>query len=259
MNRHEQLVENYEDALFKLLMESVVEYEGNQIQKEIEQFNNNPNFSVPPELDRRCLRTINKITRRKRALRTGKKVYRVFSKFSVAAVIAMALFTSAYAAFPEVRISTLNLLIEVSDISTEPPFVDNSDIITDTDDAKTPSASTQEKGLTAAGYMLPESITAGRNLVRQSASTSMYEGADGSIIIISVQQGVNTVSSVNTENAIQIENLDSGDYKGVIADQEDSVTASIADMERSNIIVFHFEKIDFSTAKEIINEFILSN
>ena len=95
-------------------MESVVEYEGNQIQKEIEQFNNNPNFSVPPELDRRCLRTINKITRRKRALRTGKKVYRVFSKFSVAAVNAMALFTSAYAAFPEVRISTLNLLIEVS-------------------------------------------------------------------------------------------------------------------------------------------------
>ena len=131
MNRHEQLVENYEDALFKLLMESVVEYEGNQIQKEIEQFNNNPNFSVPPELDRRCLRTINKITRRKRALRTGKKVYRVFSKFSVAAVIAMALFTSAYAAFPEVRISTLNLLIEVSDISTELSFVDNSDIITD--------------------------------------------------------------------------------------------------------------------------------
>ena len=48
----------------------------------------------------------------------------------------MALFTSAYAAFPEVRISTLNLLIEVSDISTELSFVDNSDIITDTDDAK---------------------------------------------------------------------------------------------------------------------------
>ena len=259
MNRHEQLVDNYEDALFKLLMNAVIEHEGKQIKEEMEQLKSDPNFSVPPELDRRCLRTINKITRRKRALRTGKKIYRVFSKFSVAAVIAMALFTSAYAAFPEVRISTLNLLIEVSDISTELSFVDKNDIITDTADTKTPSASTQEKDLTAAGYMLPESITAGRNLVRQSASTSMYEGADGSIIIISVQQGVNTVSSVNTENAIQIENLNSGGYKGVIADQEDSVTASIADMECSNIIAFCFEKIDFSAAKEIINEFILSN
>ena len=79
--------------------------------------------------------------------------------------------------------------------------------------------------MTAAGYMLPESITAGRNLVRQSASTSMYEGADGSIIIISVQQGVKHSQQCNTENAIQIENLNSGGYKGVIADQEDSVTA----------------------------------
>lgn len=259
MNRHEQLVENYEDALFKLLMESVVEYEGNQIQKEMEQLKSAPNFSVPPELDRRCLRTIKKITRRKRALHQGKKIYRVFSKFSVAAVIAMALFTSAYAAFPEVRISTLNLLIEVSDISTELSFVAKSDIITDTDDAKTPSVSAPGKGMTAAGYMLPESITAGRNLVRQSASTSMYEGADGSTIIISVQPGVSAVSSVNTENAIQIETLDSGGYKGVIAEQEKSVTAGIADMECSNIIVFHFEKIDFSAAKEIIIEFILSN
>ena len=259
MNRHEQLVENYEDALFKLLMESVVEYEGNQIQKEIEQFNNNPNFSVPPELDRRCLRTINKITRRKRALRTGKKVYRVFSKFSVAAVIAMALFTSAYAAFPEVRISTLNLLIEVSDISTELSFVDKSDIITDTDDAKTPSVSAPGKGLTAAGYMLPESITAGRNLVRQSASTSMYEGTDGSTIIISVQPGVSAVSSVNTENAIQIENLDSDGYKGVIAEQEKSVTAGIADMGKDNFIVFQFEGFSFTSSEKIINEFITLN
>lgn len=100
MNQHEQLVENYEDALFKLLMEAVIEHEGKQIQEEIDRLNSDPSFSVPPELDRRCLRTINKTTRRKRALHTGKKVYRVFSKFSVAAVIALALFTSAYAAFP---------------------------------------------------------------------------------------------------------------------------------------------------------------
>lgn len=107
--------------------------------------------------------------------------------------------------------------------------------------------------------MLPESITAGRNLVRQSASTSMYEGTDGSTIIISVQPGVSAVSSVNTENAIQIENLDSDGYKGVIAEQEKSVTAGIADMGKDNFIVFQFEGFSFTSSEKIINEFITLN
>ena len=33
MTRHEQLVENYENALFELLMEGVIEREGEQIEK----------------------------------------------------------------------------------------------------------------------------------------------------------------------------------------------------------------------------------
>ena len=33
MTRHEQLVENYENALFELLMEAVIEREGEQIEK----------------------------------------------------------------------------------------------------------------------------------------------------------------------------------------------------------------------------------
>ena len=34
MTRHEQLVENYENALFELLMEGVIEREGEQIEKD---------------------------------------------------------------------------------------------------------------------------------------------------------------------------------------------------------------------------------
>ena len=40
MTRHEQLVENYENALFELLMEGVIEREGEQIEKENEQLKN---------------------------------------------------------------------------------------------------------------------------------------------------------------------------------------------------------------------------
>ena len=67
MTRHEQLVENYENALFELLMEGVIEREGEQIEKENEQLKNGPGFSVPPELDKRCMASIKKACKKYKA------------------------------------------------------------------------------------------------------------------------------------------------------------------------------------------------
>lgn len=263
MNLHEQLRENYEDALFELLMEGVIEHEGKQIREEMEQLDNNPDFSVPPELDRRCLRAINRTQRKKRARITVKKIYRVFSKLSVAAVIALALFTSAYAAFPAVRVSTLNLLIQVSDIATELTFGDADDANNKANSVEMPSDSVSEGSMAIFGYVLPESITSGHRLVREISDelsvTSMYEGVDGSIILISVQSGASSINNVNTENALQTKYLNDNGYQGIIAEQEDSVTASIADMGKTNFISFQFEGVNFNSSVELINEFITMN
>lgn len=73
MNRREQIVENFEDAFMSLFMADIAEYEGQKFIGENERLKNDPNFKVPPELDRRCLRTINKTERKKRIWSTGKK------------------------------------------------------------------------------------------------------------------------------------------------------------------------------------------
>ena len=263
MNQRDQLVENFEDAFMALFMADVAEHEGEKFLEENERLKNDADFKVPPELDRRCLRTINKIARRKRALHTGKKVYRVFSKFSVAAVIALALFTSAYAAFPAVRVSTLNLLIEVSDIATELSFSDADGANNETNIVETPGVSAPDGAMTIAGYVLPESIIRGRRLVSESndafSSVVVYEGTDGSLIIISVQLGASSIANVNTEDALQIDSLNDNGYNGVIAEQEASVTASIADIEKTNFISFQFEGVSFASSVEIINEFVTLN
>lgn len=263
MNQRDQLSENLEDAFMALFMESIAEHEGEKLLEENEQLKSDVAFKAPPELDRRCLRTINKVKRRKRILRISKKAYRVFSKFSVAAIIALMLFTSAYAAFPSVRVSTLNLLIEVSDISTSLTFVDSNSINSAANSVETPSSSVQEGSMTIAGYVLPKSITSGRRLVSESSdtfsSTAIYEGANGSLIIISVRSGEGTATNVNTEDTHQIENLNSDSFKGVIAEQEMNVTAGIADTNRYSFITFHFEGISFASAEEIVYEFINLN
>ena len=264
MNQHEQLVENYEDALFKLLMEAVIEHEGKQIQEEIDRLNSDPSFSVPPELDRRCLRTINKTTRRKRALHTGKKVYRVFSKFSVAAVIALALFTSAYAAFPAVRVSTLNLLIEVSDIATELTFGDADGANDEVNSVETPGVSAPDGAMTIAGYVLPESITDNYQLVDEGSDQvgtwAILESQNDAHITVEVQHGEGNTVNINTESAINLETINIGEFQSVISQQDNGVViGGVADSSKVNFILVTFEGLDFESSVTMITDFINEN
>ena len=87
MSPRDQFVENFEDAFMSLFMADIAEYEGQKFIEENERLKNDPNFKVPPELDCRCIRTINNTERKKRIRSTGKKIYRVFSQISVAAVM----------------------------------------------------------------------------------------------------------------------------------------------------------------------------
>ena len=57
MTRHEKLLENYEDALFALLMDEVAEQEGKRFLAENEQLKQNKKSAIPAEVDKRCLKT----------------------------------------------------------------------------------------------------------------------------------------------------------------------------------------------------------
>lgn len=263
MNQRDKLVENFEDAFMALFMADVAEHEGEKFLEENERLKNDADFKVPPELDRRCLRTINKISRRKRALRTGKKVYRVFSKFSVAAVIALALFTSAYAAFPAVRVSTLNLLIEVSDISTELTFGDADGASNETNSVETPDVSVPDGAMTIAGYVLPESITDNYNLVDEGSDQVgawiTLDGQGDSLINVEVQHGEGRAININTEDATAIERIDVGGFEGFITEQGDMIIAGIADITKTNFVLFTFVGTDFAEASEITYGFLSVN
>lgn len=69
MKTREQLQEEYEDALFALLMYDVAELEGRRAAEENERLLNDPNARVPEDLDRKCLQLINRHFLRKKILR----------------------------------------------------------------------------------------------------------------------------------------------------------------------------------------------
>lgn len=264
MNRREQLVENYEDAIIALFMDKVAECEGKALEGENERLKNDPNFFLPEMLDQCCIKAIKSAHRKKQYRRIVKRACGLVNKAAVAALVVLILFTSAYAAFPAIRISTLNLLIEISDISTELKFGNVSDVNNIVAGVDVPNDSAQKHGITLAGYVLPESITSNYQLVDegsdQFASWLKFGDSNNAFITVEVQVGEGTSIDVNTENDVVSEEVSSGHFHGLISQQENgAIIAGVADTEETNFILMVFEGIDFESAVAILTDYININ
>ena len=123
MTRQEELREQYEDALFTLLMEEVAVAEGEEFLRESEALRGDPEAAVPEEVIRRCRRTINRCFSRQRRRSLARQFRWVFQKASVVALLGVLLFSAVYAISPEFRVGVLNLVVETLDESTDVSFV----------------------------------------------------------------------------------------------------------------------------------------
>ena len=118
MTRKDKLREDYEDALFALLMDSYCEEEGRQLLEENERLMADPDFHIPAETEQRCVRTIRRAFARRRRRYAGKSFSRICGKAASVLVLCTLLFSVAYAAIPQVRVGTLNLILEAQKYST---------------------------------------------------------------------------------------------------------------------------------------------
>ncbi len=117
MSRRERLQENYEDALFALLVEDMLEAEGERLLRESERLRDVPGCTASPEADRRCLETIRRAFAKRRRQAVGRTVRKVLDRVAMVVVACALGFTVIYAASPNLRVKTLNLLIGISDVS----------------------------------------------------------------------------------------------------------------------------------------------
>ncbi|MCI9644368.1 MAG: DUF4367 domain-containing protein [Oscillibacter sp.] len=109
MTQRERLVEQYEDALFALLMEDVMVREGERLEAWNRRLLEDPAAAVPESLDLRCRKAIGRCAsarKRQAALRRTGKILRAAA---VIAAIIGTLFTTAFAASEEFREAALEL------------------------------------------------------------------------------------------------------------------------------------------------------
>lgn len=122
MTNRETRKEQYEDALFALLMDEMAQEDGEELLRLNEQLKQDPGAAVPEAVQRRCKRVIGTAFSRRQFRATGRRTARWLGRLLLAAILGVLLFTVAFALSENVRVATLNVLIEVMNDHTKITF-----------------------------------------------------------------------------------------------------------------------------------------
>ena len=234
MTDRKRLLDNYEDALFALMMDELAEQEGQRLLEENERLKQDPAAAIPEDVDKRCLKTIKRTFARKHHMVVMRLVSAMFRKVAVFAFVMMIMYGTAYAAFPEVRTKTLNLLIEMSDVSARLTSDNNVGSANSGNRAENVS----NDGILQ-GYQLPP-VPDGFEILSMG-STSMsgwirYTDNQKKSIYISISAAENMVRNRDSEDVDSIESIQIHSYDGLIIEKDDRIDITWCDTDRNNFI-----------------------
>lgn len=243
MPNRNQIRERYEEAMFALLMDSVAEEEGQELLKQAEMLNRDPNAAVPQGLDQRCRKIIGKVRQKELREHASRWTLKALRRVVMVAILAGMLFAVAYAAIPEVRVGVRNLILTVNEDSTDLSIQ--------------PGALDDKKELDSVlyRYMLPE-IPKDYNRVvlnNETRNSRMYwyETEAGDEFWILLEQGSETTKcGIDTEDAAVTHVVVNG-YDGICAEKNGTVQVAWADTDRMVFISIYSTEFDKETVLKL--------
>ena len=207
MTQKEQLWENYEDAVFAILMDAVAEQEGKRGLQLMEELEHDPSAQVPEEVQRRAEKTIRKAfaaQSRRSARHVG---FRMFQRIAVAVMLVILTAVCAFAAFPEMRVNVLNMI--------EQTFSDHTDFNVTSGDSDEYSSAT----FTIKPAWLPENFSLTDEGENNASVFSMYENGAGGVLFISENKATDLSMAVDTENA-EKQDIKIQDYQAKLIEKD---------------------------------------
>ena len=244
MSNREQLFENYEDALFALLMDDLAEVEGERLLELNEELKADPDAAVPIDVQQRCIAVINREFAKKKRTASRQRAKKVLKILPWAVVIAMALMAVAMAAFPSFRAGVLNILrIKAIDNTT---WSFNS------------SSNPAKNGLSFS-VVLPDEFEVREISVTPDVETADYQSSidADSIISITVFFGDNSVVGINNENCDIYSEIDIQGHSAELYIKNMSAWVTWADSGIPYICSIESTNVDANEIIEIANSFSL--
>lgn len=219
MTNREKLLDQYEDALFSLLMNEFAENEGKEALKENERLKEDITFVVPQELHQRCMKTITLYFAKRSIKKAGHVFGGVIKKIAVVALIGTLLFTTVFAVSSDFRIKTLNWVTEVFNDRTEFSFIEDEPVDKTDDDGQKVKVEWIPKGF----YQKDQS----ENKFSLRLDYCSDNGEEFSVVVF---EGANTTLGIDTEDA-EVENIDIQGEEAILASKDGTIQIAWASQE----------------------------
>lgn len=223
-NKKLELLDQYDDVTFALLMDEYAEEEGARLRKEFEEAQAAGEVSDTSDaLDEKCLQMIHRDFAKKRGKDNVRKIIRMTSKVAVAVMVFLGIAATTIMSVDALRIPVLSYLVEhfseygQLDFSTQPtakPFDSISDPVSD---------------------LLPEGYHEVYYEVTDGLISSMYENDNSQYVVFDMSLAIGEYC-FDTENAI-IEEIILDEYEALLI-KKDRLQAIWLDEESQVVYTF---------------------
>ena len=227
-------------------MDKVAQEEGQLLLEESERLNNDPTVQVPETIDFKCRKIIKRSFSKNKRRGAFTIVRKVGNRVAVLLFACVLLFTFVYATVPEVRRRTLNILLEISDISTTLSFGDE------------PKSSSENAAYQDVyGYDLTVVPSGYKEFLSDSddiITRIRYRNDDGSEVHFSVGGSSSLFFNVDTEDVDTVETLVIHGYSGLLTIKDEVVRVAWGDVESEVFVNITAVNVDRDIVIEIAND-----
>lgn len=217
---YNELLEQYEDIRFALMMSKVADRNAQEALREMEELENDPTFEIPEESFKKCRKSIQSQYAQVRRRQLGRQTMRIVNKIALIALVGMLCFSTAFAVSEKVRVHTLVFLLEAYGDHTEYSFLPK--------EQNTTCDITLDVGWVPSTYIL---IDEGGDKYSQWKS---YSNDAGQSLDIEVLQSEHISGSIDTEDS-EVTPIEVNGVQGILAYKEvtDRSTVLLLDTERA--------------------------
>lgn len=219
MKRAKELFEQYEDAYFAILMDRVANEEGRKAIELNRQLKEDSNAEVPETVRRSCEKTIRKAFAAQMRKKTGRNLWRALHTASILVLIIATTMTISFAAFPELRIAVVNMILETYETYTDFSFEAENEVAPELEIAL---------GWIPDGFVLSEDDST------LNCAWKCLENVEGATIF--VEKTTPNSISIDTEDA-QIEEIEIQGYEATLVTKGDEARVIWLN-EDKNIVYF---------------------
>ena len=233
--------EQFEDAVFSMLMADVAEAEGKRLLEVNRQLQGDPEAAVPEEVSSRCLKAIKREFSRRNLRNIRRTCAKVFQRVAIVVLVVVACFSTMFVTSEAFRVEVMNYVIEIFDEKIDLGIVSDDGLSSEVD---------LNVNWVPEGYVLADERNSSRRIsqryIKSESDSESFSDINISIFLFNENDQLH----VDTENAYVKFTTVNG-IEAVYTEKEDTAQLAWISADNSAAIIIMGVGLDFEMITKI--------